>query len=73
MKRGRPTRQDKLVSINARISPELKASLQSMANAKGRSLSNLIAWILSQAVEVEMETAIGSEYRSPRQLCKGFI
>ena len=49
--RGRPKNGKKLVQINTRVTPEVDARLREMANQEGRSLSNLIAWILIQAVK----------------------
>ena len=48
--KGRPASSKKLVQINTRVTPEIDAKLREMAEEQGRSLSNLIAWILTQTV-----------------------
>ena len=37
--------------LNIRISPELKAQLQELANADGRSVSNYIEQLIKAAIE----------------------
>jgi predicted transcriptional regulator len=42
-------RREKLsTSITFRIAPDLKARLEQMAEADGRSLSNYLAWLLER-------------------------
>ncbi len=40
---------NKSATIVIRVTPELKAQLQRLANESGRSLGNLIIWILLHA------------------------
>ena len=46
-----PTLNRNMVNIHARISEDVDKSLKTQAKAEGRSKTNLIAWILTQAVK----------------------
>lgn len=45
------TKTNKVIQLNFRTSPGVADKLRVMAEEQGRSLSNLVAWILTQAVE----------------------
>ena len=37
--------------LQIRISPELKAQLQALAEAEGRTVSNYVEWLIKQALQ----------------------
>lgn len=37
--------------LQIRISPELKAQLQALAEAEGRTISNYVEWLIRQELE----------------------
>lgn len=45
------TKTNKVIQLNFRTSPGVADKLRMMAEEQGRSLSNLVAWILTQAVK----------------------
>ena len=47
--KGRPRRKERLIQVSTRITPTVNDRLRQMAKEQGRSLANLMAWILTQA------------------------